>query len=94
MVLAEIEHARQRREPKLRDVLPQIELRAHLDHRVLSRLQHETIRTGGARRIEQRIQTQFARLRIGSLDPELVNRGNSSPDMSAVSIARPRADRP
>ena len=71
MVLAKIEHARQRRESELRNVLPQVKLGAHFEHRVLSGLQHETIRTAGARRIEQRVQTQFARLRVGALDPEL-----------------------
>src|SRR5690606_32194810 len=63
-------HAGQRRDAELLDALAQVNLRLHVQHAVTARLDLHAIGTGGARRVEQRIDHQAAAIRLRLLDPE------------------------
>ena len=79
LVLAEEEHAGERRDAERRDAGAQEDAPAHVHHGLVAGMDVELIRAARARRIEQRVERQRRRVGRRLDDPELVNAGNSSP---------------
>ncbi len=75
LVLAEEEHAGQRRDAQLADVLAHVELRLHVDLGVRAWLDDEAVRAGGAARIEQGVDRQLLGVGRRALDPEFGEAG-------------------
>ena len=71
LVLAELVHARQRRDAERRDGRAQVQPRAHFHDGLVARRHVELIGAVDARRVEQREHAQRARVRSGLHDPEL-----------------------
>ena len=92
-VLAVEEHARERRDAELLDVVAQEEPRLDVDARLLAGRHHEAVGAGDARAVEQRVDASSpCAVSAGRTSQNSRNHGNSSPDGSAVSIASPRAE--
>ena len=71
LVLAEGEHAGERRDAELAELLAQVEPGFHLEHRLLARLQDEAVGAARAPRVEQRVNGQLLGARRRPFDPEL-----------------------
>ena len=94
LVLAEREHAGQRRDAELGDRLARKDSCGHLHHGVDARRDHEPVGAGDAARFEQRVDRQAFAPRFGFSIQNSEKCGNSSPPGPAVSTARPRAESP
>ena len=70
LVLAEEEHAGQRRNAERRDFLAQEQARAHVHHRLAAGTNVELVRARRALRVEQCVGSQRGRARFGLHQPE------------------------
>ena len=75
LVFAEVVHRCERRDAEFRDLLAEEKAGAHFHDRFRRRLDDEPIRATDAARIEQRIDGELRRARIGPFDPEFGERG-------------------
>ena len=79
LVFSEEEHACERRDAKLADVLAQVHLGLHVDDRIDTRLEHEAIGARRTPRIEQRVESELTRAWRRPLDPEFDEAGKFLP---------------
>jgi len=93
-VLPVPEHARERGQSEDGDRLAEVEGRVDAHHRRLARRNDHPIRAGDAPAVEQREMVICRAAGAGRSIQNSRKIGNSSPVGWAVSIARPRADRP